>query len=69
MTNKEKIAKFREDMLTIDINDYAEFVIPLTKREYRILSNLVVNNCCYYGFGTLIKIMNKFYKFKNGGEE
>lgn len=65
---EEQIVKFREDILTMDVNDYMEFVIPLTKREFRILSILMTHNCCYYGFGTLVKIMNKFYKIKNGGK-
>lgn len=64
----EQIVKFREDILTMDVNDYMEFVMPLTKREFGILHNLMVHNCCYYGFGTLVKIMNKFYKFKSGGK-
>lgn len=64
----EQIVKFREELLTMDVNDYMEFVMPLTKREFDILRNLMVHDCCYYGFGTLVKIMNKFYKFKNGGK-
>ena len=62
----EQIIKFREDLLSMDVNSYMDFVMPLTKREFGILSNLMVHNCVVQHFGIFVKIMEKFYKFKEG---
>lgn len=60
--NIEQIKKFKNDLLTMDVNLYCEFVTPLTKFEWRVLREFMVGNFIYY-FNTFEKIYNKFYKF------
>ena len=60
--NVEQIKNFKNDLLTMDVNRYMEFVTPLTKFEWKVLSDFMFDDFIYY-FKTFEKIYNKFYKF------
>lgn len=60
--NVEQIKKFKNDLLTMDVNLYCEFVTPLTKFEWRVLREFMVGDFIYY-FKTFERIFYKFYKF------
>ena len=62
--NVEEIKKFKNDLLTMDVNRYMEFVTPLTKFEWKVLNDLIVGDFIYH-FKTFEKIYYKFYKFYN----
>lgn len=61
------IIQFKKDFEKLSVEQYIKFVMPLSKKDFGVLSNFMVHDFVY-NFNSFLKTMNKFYRIYGGVE-